>query len=123
MLRQTSGRRDELVALITSATPDRLDAAAWLQRNRQAWGIENGLHHRLDVSRNDDRCRVRHRPALWVLGMFRRLANSLFIEWRSHQPRPHGLTTTHFQAFMASQNHHQAVRWVTKKNPSLKPPS
>jgi len=28
--------------------------------NRKAWGIESGLHQRLDVSYNDDRCRVQN---------------------------------------------------------------
>ena len=58
LLRQTQGRKDEEVALITSASLRRLKAAQWLQLNRQGWGIESGLHQRLDVSYNDDRCRV-----------------------------------------------------------------
>ena len=32
------------------------------------WGIENGLHQRLDISHNDDRCRVRNDNAMLVLG-------------------------------------------------------
>jgi hypothetical protein len=58
LLRQTEGRKDERVALITRAEPSRLDASNWLRLNRDAWGIENGLHQRLDISHNDDRCRV-----------------------------------------------------------------
>jgi hypothetical protein len=38
LLRQTEGRKDELVALITSLEPSRLDAANWLRLNRDAWG-------------------------------------------------------------------------------------
>jgi predicted transposase YbfD/YdcC len=38
----------------------------WLRLNRDAWGIENGLHQRLDVSDNDDRCRVRNDNAMLV---------------------------------------------------------
>jgi hypothetical protein len=38
----------------------RLDATNWLRLNRDAWGIENGLHQRLDISHNDDRCQVRN---------------------------------------------------------------
>ena len=34
--------------------------------NRDAWGIESGLHQRLDVSHNDDRCRVRNDNAMLV---------------------------------------------------------
>src|SRR6185295_5491089 len=49
LLRQTEGRKDEEVALITSAPPQRLKATQWLHLNRQGWGIESGLHQRLDV--------------------------------------------------------------------------
>jgi hypothetical protein len=50
--------------------------------NRDVWGIESGLHQRLDVSHNDDRCRVRNDNAMLVLGMMLRLSNSLFMQWR-----------------------------------------
>jgi hypothetical protein len=45
LLRQTEGRKDELVALISSLEPSRLDAANWLRLNRDAWGIESGFPH------------------------------------------------------------------------------
>ena len=80
LLRQTQGRKDELVALITSVEPSRLDATNWLHLNRDHWGIENGLHQRLDISHNDDRCRVRNKNAMLVLGMMLRLSSSLFMQ-------------------------------------------
>lgn len=52
------------------------------QDNRQCWGVESGLHQQLDVSFNDSRCRGRTPNGLWVFGMFRRLANSITMEWR-----------------------------------------
>jgi hypothetical protein len=59
LLRQTDGRQDEEVTLVTSAEPEKLDAQRWLELNRAGFGgIENGLHQRLDVSHNDDRCRI-----------------------------------------------------------------
>jgi predicted transposase YbfD/YdcC len=64
LLRQTEGRKDELVTLISSLEPSRLDAENWLRLNRDAWGIESGLHQRLDISHNDDRCRVRNHNAI-----------------------------------------------------------
>jgi len=71
--RQTPGRQPETVALLTSASPQRLDAPRWLQLNRAGFGgIENGLHQRLDVSLDDDRCRVRHPNGMAVMGLFRR---------------------------------------------------
>ena len=117
VVRQHAGRKDEIVALVTSLPPKILDAQQWLCANRQSWGIENGLHQRLDVSLNDDRCRVRTPNGLWVLGMFRRLANSLFMEWRSHQPNAKYKTTTDFQSVMGEDNLAKAMRIVTSKRP------
>jgi hypothetical protein len=47
LLRQTQGRKDELVALITSVEPSRLDATNRLHLNGDAWGIEGGLQSAL----------------------------------------------------------------------------
>jgi hypothetical protein len=123
LLRQTQGRKDEEVALITSAPTSVLPAKLWLQLNRQGWGIESGLHQRLDISYNDDRSRVQNDNALWVLGMFRRIANSLFVQWSSYQPRPDHVTTTDFQTIMAENHRAKALRLVLGKRPSLKNPS
>ena len=120
LLRQTSGRKDEEVALITSAPPERLNAAQWLKLNRASWGIESGLHQRLDISYNDDRCRVQSDNGIWIFGLFRRLANSLFMEWRANQRRPDHVTTTDFQALLAEENRRRALRLLTSQNPSLK---
>ena len=123
LLRQTAGRKPEKVTLLTSAEPDRLDAQRWLECNQAGFGgIENGLHQRLDVSHNDDRCRIRSSPAIFVVGLFRRISNSLFMEWRSHQSHPEHLTTTDFYAAMGEEHGRQALRLVLNKHPSLKPP-
>jgi hypothetical protein len=75
LLRQAEGRKDENICLITSAEPEKLDARKWLEFNRAGFGgIENGLHQRLDVSHNDDRCRIRHPYAMFVAGLFRRIS-------------------------------------------------
>ena len=120
LLRQTTGRQDEEVALITSAPPERLQAQTWLRRNRQGWGIESGLHQRLDVSYNDDRCRVQSDQGMFILGLYRRVANSLFMEWAQHQRRPAHVTTTDFQTLMAEEHRAKALRFVLVKRPSLK---
>ena len=83
LTRQHVGRKDETVGLITDLPPKALDAAHWLKANRMVWGIENGTHQRLDVSLNEDRCRVRSTNALWILGMLRRSVISLFAQWRA----------------------------------------
>jgi hypothetical protein len=118
--RQKSERPDELVALVTSAEPARLNASQWLAANRGGWGIENGLHQRLDISHNDDRCRIRNPNGLWVMGLFRRLSNSLFMEWRSRQRRPEQKSTTDFQTVMEENNLERAFRFVRSKRPTLK---
>jgi hypothetical protein len=120
LLRQTQGRKDEEVALITSAPLPVLPAMLWLQLNRKGWGIESGLHQRLDVSYNDDPCRVQSNNGIWVLGMFRRLANSLFVQWSTQQRRPEQVTTTTFQTVMAENHRAAAMRFVLSKRPSLK---
>jgi hypothetical protein len=120
LLRQTQGRKNEEVALITSAPVSLLPARLWLSLNREGWGIESGLHQRLDVSYNDDRCRVQSDNGMRVLGMFRRLANSLFVEWSAQQRRPDQVTTTKFQTRMTENHRATAMRVVLSKRPSLK---
>ena len=123
LLRQGEGRQDEHVTLLTSAEPQKLDAAKWLELNRLGFGgIENGLHQRLDISHNDDRCRIRFAPGLFVAGLLRRISNSLFMEWRAHQPHPEHLTTTDFFAAMGEDHCRPAMRLLFAKSPSLKPP-
>jgi len=54
-----------------------------------------------------------------VLGIFRRLANSLFMEWRSRQTKPQFLTTSDFAVDMAAEGHRRAMILVTAMNPSF----
>ncbi|MBP8262006.1 MAG: hypothetical protein KA118_20325 [Verrucomicrobia bacterium] len=119
LTRQHRGRKDETVGLITDLTPDQLSAAQWLQANRRGWGIENGTHQRLDVSLNDDRCRVRNTNGLLILGMLRRVVISLFMHWRLHQPRPQHQSLTDFQAAMGEDNLAKATAFVTSRRPTL----
>ena len=119
LLRQVSARQDELVSLVSSLEPSRLNAMQWLRFNRLAWGIENGSHQRLDVSHNDDRCRIRNTKGLWIMGMFRRLSNSLFMQWRNRQRKPEQQTTTDFQMVMAEEHRRRALRTVGCKRPTF----
>jgi hypothetical protein len=119
LTRQRTGRQDETVGLITDLGPAELPAAQWLLANRQGWGIENGSHQRLDVTLNDDRCRVRSTNGLWILGMVRRLVVSLYMHWRSQQPRPRHLTLTDFQSAMGEDNLARALAFLTHSNPKL----
>jgi hypothetical protein len=118
--RQSTGHKPELVALLTSAPPERLNASAWLRLNRAGFGgIENGLHQRLDVSHDDDRCRVRDPNVMGVLGIFRRLANTLFMEWRPRQAKPKHLTTTDFHVDMAAEGRRRALVMVLATSPTF----
>jgi predicted transposase YbfD/YdcC len=117
--RQHEGRKNETVGLITDLSPQELPAKAWLQANRQGWGIENGTHQRLDVSLNDDRCRVRNTNGLWILGMLRRVAISLYTHWREQQANPRSLWFTDFQAAMGEDNLTKAFAFVTSRRPKL----
>jgi len=119
LTRQHTGRKNETVGLITDLLPQQLPALQWLRANRQAWGIENGTHQRLDVTLNDDRCRVRSTNGLWILGMLRRLVISLFMHWRAHQARPPHLSLTDFQSAMGEDNLTKALAFVTHHRPKL----
>ena len=119
LTRQHTGRKNETVGLITDLTASQLPALQWLKANRQAWGIENGTHQRLDVSLNDDRCRVRNTNGLWILGMLRRLVISLFMHWRAAQPRPQHQSLTDFQSALGEDNLAKALAFVTHRRPKL----
>jgi hypothetical protein len=119
LTRQRTGRKDETVGLITDLPAQQLPSLRWLEANRQGWGIENGTHQRLDVSLNDDRCRVRSTKGLWILGMLRRLVISLFMEWRARQAKPHFQSLTDFQAGMGENNLAKALGFVTHLRPTL----
>jgi len=116
----------ETVALVTSLLPEDLmlpedlKAAQWLAFNRAAGGIESGLHQRRDVSHRDDQCRVRLPQSMRVIGMFRRLCNSLFMHWRSRQKKPRHKTTTDFFGAMNAEHHRYAIRCLHARQPSFR---
>lgn len=120
LYRHIDAHRPETVWLLTSREPARMNATQWLHAVRQYWGIEGGLHQRLDVSLREDDCRVRHRNAVWVLGMFRRLAISLFAHWRSSSPKRRHATMTDFHGANGAEHAQRALRLVTARNPSFK---
>lgn len=115
--RQAGGRQPETVQLLTSATPARLDAARWLQLNRAGWGIENGLHQRLDVTAQEDHSRVRDRNAVQVLAIFRRLGVSLFMHWRTHCPKKEKPTLRDFHDAMGLHHQRGAFLFVSAAKP------
>ena len=65
--------------LATSRDAQALPPLALLNARRSEWGIENGLHHVLDVSGDEDRrLKVRTPNSLAVLTLLDRLSVALF---------------------------------------------
>ena len=120
LYRHIGKHKPETVYLLTSVPSQSLNAKQWLEMSREYWGVEGGLHQRLDASTNEDQCRVRNRNAVWVLGMFRRLAVSLFAEWQSRDPKRSHATMTDFQSLMGAEHAAPAMRFVTARHPTFK---
>ncbi len=120
LYRHIGKHKPETVHLLSSRPSNRLNATQWLQATREYWGVEGGLHQRLDASLNEDQCRVRDRNAVWVLGMFRRLAVSLFAEWRSRDVKRKYATMTDLQSDMGTEHATPAMRFITARYPAFK---
>lgn len=76
-VRRHGQKSTETVYLISSLTAEQLDAAGWIKLKRGYWVIESRRPHALDVSRDEDRSRVRQANAALVLGRFGRLVVSV----------------------------------------------
>jgi hypothetical protein len=114
--RERPGRAPEQVILLTSRPRAQLDPAAWLQANIDHWGIENGVHARLDASRHDDTCRLRQPNAVWLQAMFTRWANSMFMHWKQASASRRHTTTADFLKFMAAEHDRRALSAVVNKS-------
>lgn len=119
LYRHIGKHKPETVYLVTSRASSLFNASQWLKGNRVYWGIEGGLHQRLDASTNEDQCRVRNANGVWVLGMFRRLAISLFAEWKSHSEKRIHTTMTDFHGYMGSEHVSTGMRFLTSCKPSF----
>lgn len=111
--RQREDKASDTVELIPSRPTAALSPTQWLAANINHWGIETGLHARLDASRHDDRCRLRRRHGVWIHGMFNRWANSLFMHWRTPKPNARHLTTTDFIAHFSEDHDQRALSAIT----------
>jgi len=113
----------EGVALMTSLPPSELTAVPWLAAPRAAWGMESGLHQRLDASHRKDACRVRRPRAMRVMAMLGRFSHSLFREWHLRQKKPQHKTTTDFLGVMKAEHCRYAFRCLQARQPSFQTPS
>ena len=108
----------EVEFLLTSRPPAHMNAEQMLRADRHYWGIENGLHQRLDVIAGEDRSRVRHRNAALNLAVIRRAVVSMAVHWIGRCPNPRQATTSGFYDFMSAENNKKAFKLVTTSNAS-----
>lgn len=104
--------------LLTSLETVELDVVNMLQLDRDYWGIEAGMHQRLDVSGQEDKSRVCTRTSAFNLCLFRRAANSFAVHWIQRQPNPRLATTTGFYDEMTAKGHRKAFSLITVRKPS-----
>jgi hypothetical protein len=103
----------EVEYLVTSRPADQLDPEALLRCKREYWGVESGLHQRLDCSGWEDRLRVRHKGVIHILGLFARVGVALFVRWRTTQSAVRTRTFPHWRDWHASHRW-QMIRQVTE---------
>jgi hypothetical protein len=108
--------------LITSRPARALSAALMLDADRRYWGIETGLHLRLDVTAGEDRSRVRHPTSALNLAMIRRVVVSVAVHWIQHCRNQRQATLQGFFDFMTAKNSRKAFSLVTACHPSWLPP-
>jgi hypothetical protein len=104
--------------LLTSRAAAALAPAAFLQADRDYWGIETGLHLRLDVSAGEDRSRVRHRTSALNLAMRRRAAVSVAVSWIRQCRHRRQATTKGFFHWMSARQSQRAFSLVTTRHSS-----
>lgn len=121
--RQTKAdQKVECEYLLTSIPASQLDAEQMLRLDRDYWGIESGLHQRLDISAQEDKSRVRSPKAALNLCLFRRASMSFAIHWIQHQKNKRLATTPGFYDEMRAKGFRKAFSLVTTKHPSWLPP-
>ncbi len=99
--------------LVTSRPTPQMSAQQMLWQDRLYWGIETGLHLRLDVIAGEDRSRVRQRNAVMNLAVIRRAVVSLAIDWSRRQPNRRRASMSGFYDFMSAKNSKSAFKLVT----------
>jgi hypothetical protein len=98
-----------------------MNAAQMLSADRNYWGIENGLHQRLDVIAGEDRSRVRNRNAALNLAVIRRAVISMAVHWIRRCQNPRLATMSGFYDAMSAESNKKAIKLVTLYKPSWLP--
>jgi hypothetical protein len=107
--------------LLSSRPHVTMSAEAMYWADRRYWGIENGLHLRLDVTAGEDRSRVRLPRAALNLAMIRRATVSLAVHWITRCPNNRQATLQGFYDFMTARNARKAFSLVSASKPSWLP--
>jgi hypothetical protein len=108
--------------LITSRSANTLCPEHMLAADRRYWGIETGLHLRLDVSAGEDRSRVRHPTRALNLALIRRAVVSLAVHWMHRCRHRRQAPLRGFFDFMAAHHSRKAFSLVTASRASWLPP-
>lgn len=98
-----------------------MNAERMLQADRRYWGIETGLHLRLDVIAGEDRSRVRKINAVMNLAVIRRAVVSVAIQWIRHCKDRRQASMSGFFDSMSAQMTRKAFGLVTNSQPSWLP--
>ena len=114
----------EWVYLISSRSPEELQAAGMLRLKRGYWVIESRLHHCLDLTLQEDLSRVRDPNAARVLGTIRRvvlsLSNAAVDRLRQTKPKTKANTKTFRQRFLSARHGRQRLHSLLfSKSPDL----
>ena len=118
---QSKAEAVELEWLISSRPAAALSVEQMLAADRNYWGIENGLHLRLDVTAGEDRSRVRHPRATLNLAMIRRATISVAIHWIQRCPNKRQATLQGCYDEMRAKNARKAFALVTRSKSSWLP--
>jgi len=103
----------EVEYLVTSRRASQMPPDTFLIDDRKYWGVENGLHQRLDCSAFEDRVRVHHKGALHILGLFARVGVALFVHWTQKQQRVRDRTFPTWRDWNAGHRWHM-IRQVNE---------
>lgn len=107
--------------LLSSRPAGALPPKEMLAADRRYWGIETGLHLRLDVVAGEDRSRVRNPTSAFNLAMIRRAVVSMAVHWIQRCKNKRQATLSGFFDFMAAKQCAKAFSLVTVSNSSWLP--
>lgn len=110
--------------LISSRSPEALQADGMLAFKRRYWVIESRLHHCLDITLQEDWSRVSNPNSARILGMIRRLivslANAAVNRTRKRRPKTKANTKTFRKRFLSARGGRERLHaLVFAKHPQI----